>query len=128
MITVLARVVVGAFGLAVFVLSIWGMFAPLKLIDLVKSVANRKGGLYFAVIVRVILGAALIVAAAASRFPTTFEVLGWLTLAAAVGLLLVGRRGMSRVIAWFERCSPALMRAWLLLGLAFGGVLLYGVL
>jgi hypothetical protein len=127
-ITGLARIVIGAFGLAVFVLSIWGMFAPLKLIELVKSIAVGKWGMHVAVIVRIVLGAALIVAAAQSRFPTAFQVLGWLTLAAALGLLLVGQRGMGRVVAWFEHFSPALVRAWLLLGLAFGGVLFYGVL
>ncbi|MGK2924903.1 MAG: hypothetical protein ACSLE2_04725 [Lysobacterales bacterium] len=127
MIVEVSQVVVLIFGMVICGLSAWGIFAPEKLVKIVKSVMNRDLGIHVAVIVRVLLGVALILAAEESRFPAVFQALGWIAILATVIIAFVGRERLRRVIAWFDRFSPTLVRVWLLFGIAFGGFLIYGV-
>lgn len=121
-----ARIVVQAFGLMIGLLSLWGMVAPDKLIKLVSNVATNPNGLPAAVTVRVVMGAALLVAAEAARFPTTFMVLGWIVIAAAVGLLIMGSARMQKLVEWVGRWPQSLVRIWLVFGAIFGAFLVYG--
>ena len=128
MIIQLSQFVVVALGTTVFVLSAWGIFSPAALIKMVAQAIDQGYGMYVGVIVRLVLGAALVIAAPVSHFPTVFQVLGWIAIAAAVGLILIGRERVRRIIARFEQLSSSAIRAWLLFGMAFGGFLVYGVL
>jgi hypothetical protein len=56
-----------------------------------------------------------------------FEILGWFAIVAAVVILFAGRDRLRRFVAWFEQSSPAMIRVWLLFGIAFGAFLVYGV-
>ncbi len=123
-----SQIVVLAFGAFMCAVSLWGMLAPKKMMQLVNGVMDKEWGIYFAVIVRLLLGAALILAASGSRFPEFFEILGWIAIIAAVGILLMGRERLRRFVGWFNRLSPTVIRAWLLFGIAFGAILVYGVL
>jgi len=94
----------------------------------VTSAMDKSWGIYVAVIVRLILGSALIIVAPASLFPIVFQVLGVIAIVAAIVLLLMGRERMRRFIAWFSaRFSAPIVRLWLLFGAAFGGFIVYGV-
>lgn len=126
MIVNLASIAVRAFGAVIALLCLWGMLSPRGLIGLAKRVAQNSAGLGLAVGVRVILGAALLTAAQVSSFPRSFTVLGWVAILAAIGLLIMGRSGMSRVIGWATRLSPKMVRVWLVLGLLFGAFLIFG--
>lgn len=121
-----ARVVVQAFGALIVVASVWGMIWPQGLVRLVRRVASNTAGLGFAVGIRIVLGAALLTAAQVSRFPTTFTVLGWLAIVAAIGLLIMGRGRMAELVNWISRWSPTAIRAWLVVGLLFGAFLIFG--
>ena len=116
-------------GVAVTLLAAWGLFVPAKLMTWVSTVMDNAWGIYVAVIVRLSLGIALIIAAPASPFPVVFQVLGAIAILAAVALALMGRGPVRKIIAWFsEQISAAVIRVWLLFGIAFGGFLIYGVL
>lgn len=127
MIVSVSQGVVLILGIVIGTLSAWGIYAPEKIIEFVKGALNRDLGIHVAVIVRVLLGVALILAAEESRFPVVFQALGWIAIFAAVIIAFLGRERLRRVIAWFDRFSPTLVRVWLLLGIAFGGFLIYGV-
>lgn len=127
MISLASQSIVFLIGLLVSVLSVWGCFVPDRLTKLVMRVVDQDWGIYFAVVVRLLMGAALIVAAPVSKFPVVFEVLGWIAIVAAIALILIGRERMAALIAWFVRCPAWLMRLWLLFGMAFGGFLIYGI-
>ena len=115
-------------GVTIIVLAGWGIFAPEKLMTLVTSAMDKSWGIYIAVVVRLVLGSALIIVAPASKFPIVFQVLGVIAIVAAIALLLMGRERMRRFLAWFsERFSTPMIRLWLLFGVAFGGFLVYGV-
>lgn len=128
MIVTASYVLVMVLGVTVLMLAAWGIFSPDSLVRMVTNAMDQSYGMYLAVIVRLILGAALIIVAPVSRFPVIFEVLGWLTLIAAAGVIIVGRERIRRVLAWFAQSSAAMIRLWLLFGMAFAGFLVYGVL
>ncbi len=128
MLQISSQFVVILIGVIVAVLSAWGLAVPDRLIALVSSAMHERWGMLVAVIVRLLLGAALILAAPASRFPALFEILGWLAIVAAVVLLVMGRDRMRALIGWFAGMPSAAVRIWLAFGLAFGGCLVYGVL
>jgi hypothetical protein len=116
-------------GVTVMMITGWGVFAPEKLLMFVTSVMDKFWGVYVAVIVRLVLGTALIIAAPASRFPIIFQAMGAIAVAAAIVLAVMGRARIRRFITWWsKRFSVPLVRLWLLFGLAFGGFLVYGVL
>lgn len=121
-----ARFAVIVFGLLICGMCLWGFVKPVGLIGLVKTVARGPTGIYVAVGVRVVLGAALIAIAPFAMFPLLFRILGWVTLAAALGLLIVRRRGMLWVLGLFDGVSPTFIRMWLVFGLVFGALLVYG--
>lgn len=121
--------VVLVFGVTIFVAAGWGIFAPEKLLTLVTSTIDQHWGIYFAVIVRLVLGAALIGVAPASLFPIVFQALGLIAIVAALALLVAGRERIREFIVWWsERFSTLIIRMWLLFGMAFGAFLVYGVL
>ena len=129
MVILASQITVLVIGVTVFVLAGWGIFAPEKLKSLVASAMDKYWGIYSAVIVRLVLGSALIVVAPASRFPVVFQVLGLLTIVAAIVVALMGRERIRRFLAWFsEQFSAPIVRLWLLFGMAFAGFLVYGVL
>lgn len=129
MVIVVSKIVVLTLGFVVFLLAAWGVVVPDALMKLVKSTMDQRWGLHFAVVVRLALGAALIGVAPVARFPVTFQVLGVITLIAAVGLAIAGPVRLRRFLHWWvERFSALANRLWLLFGMAFGAFLVYGVL
>jgi hypothetical protein len=129
MLIFVSQIIVLALGVTIIMLAGWGMFVPGNLVTLVTSVMDQQWGIYFAVIVRLVLGAALIIAAPASPFPIVFQALGWIAIVAAVALALLGRERVRKfVVGWFRRFAAPTIRLWLVFGMAFGGVLIYGVL
>ena len=70
-------------GISVCVLSAWGIYTPARLVKLVSGVMDQGSGIYIAVIVRLLLGVALIIVAPDSRFPAAFQVLGLIWLQAS---------------------------------------------
>ena len=124
---VASQFLVGAFGILIAGLAIWGIVVPRRLIDFVKGAMARPWGLRVAVGVRFLLGFALLIAASASMFPTTFRVLGWIAIAAAIALPVLGRKFINSLLGSVEAWPPLAIRAWLLLGAAFGGFLVHAV-
>ena len=122
-----SQIVVLALGVIVCALSVWGMVAPDKLWKLVNGAMEKNWGIYVAVVVRLLLGATLVIIAPESRFPLVFEILGWFAIVAAVIILFAGRDRLRRFVAWFEQSSQTMIRVWLLFGIAFGAFLVYGI-
>jgi len=122
-----SQIIVLAFGVMVCALSLWGFFAPGKLVKLVNDAMEKDWGIYVAVVARLLLGAALIVVAPDSRLPLVFEILGCFAIVAAVIILFAGRDRLRRFVAWFEQSSQAMIRVWLLFGAAFGAFLIYAI-
>ena len=123
-----SQIVVLVFGVVICLVSVWGIFVPQKLMKWVTETMDKNWGLYLAVIVRVVLGSALILAAPGSLYPLVFLVLGWIAIAAAAAIALMGKERLHKLVNWcLERFSATAIRLWLLFGIAFGGMLIYGI-
>ena len=124
----LSRFIVLAAGVSLCGMSVWGFLQPRKLMKWVKDTMDADWGFWFAILVRVLLGVALITAAPASKFPSGFWVVGWIAITAAIAVAVMGREMLRKFVQWFlDQFSPALIRFWLLFALTFGGFLIYGV-
>jgi hypothetical protein len=104
-----------------------GFVVPTLLTRLVPWFLQLPGALAIAVAVRIAIGVALIVAAPDTRYPFAFQILGGLMLLAAAVLPLLGIARITRLVNWVAGWPPLAMRAWLVLGFAFGAFLVYGI-
>ena len=118
---------VAVFGVLIAMLGLVGVAAPQKLIAIVQKVWTPHPGLYLAISLRLLLGVALLVAAPESAAPRALWVLGWLAVAAAVAIPCLGFSRTLRFIGWWTHRPPALIRAWSLAALVFGGFLVTAV-
>jgi len=78
-----------------------------------------------AVVVRLILGALLIYQSDISKFPMAIEVIGWLSIVAAIFLAVMGRRNFNRLMSWALSLSKPFGRVGGVFAVAFGAFLIY---
>jgi len=78
-----------------------------------------------AVVVRLVLGALLIYQSNISKFPFVIEVIGWLSIVAAIFLAVMGRRNFNRLMSWALSLSKHFGRVGGVLAVAFGAFLIY---
>lgn len=126
MVTVYAQAAVVTVGVVLALICLLGIAAPTLIVGTVERTTAARGGMVVAVVVRLVLGFALLLASPRVRWPDLFAALGWLTLATAVVLPLFGRRRVLSVVDWIRGLHPVVARIWLLVGLLFGLMLAYG--
>ena len=80
-----------------------------------------------AVVVRIILGVALISYAGQSKYPIVLEVLGWISLAAALVLGVIGRSNFKRLMKWALDLASSYGRVGGFFAVLFGSFLVYAV-
>jgi len=78
-----------------------------------------------AVVIRLVLGALLIYQSNISKFPFVIEVIGWLSIVAAIFLAVMGRRNFNRLMSWALSLSKPFSRVGGILAVAFGAFLIY---
>ena len=127
MATSVLQAIILLLGVVVCFFSACGVYAPIKLTNWARSVWVKKPTFLFAVIVRLVMGPVLIFAAPGSRFPVFFEVFGWVSIVAAIVILVSGRDRTGRLVDWFERFPALVIRLWCLFGVFFGAFLIYGM-
>ena len=123
----LFKIIVLTIAILTGLLCVYGIVRPGDLIDRVNRVWRHRSGLYIAVIVRLIFGAALIALAAQTKFPLAIKIIGYIAIIAAILIPVMGRERIGDLLNWFERADALLARLWLSAGLAFAGFLLYAV-
>ena len=98
---------------------------PDTVYGILRNNLERPGLHLLAVIVRIVLGVLLVYLSAASKFPLAIEILGWVSLAAALVLALIGRHRFKRLMNWALARSKPVERAGGVAAVCFGGFLLY---
>ena len=98
---------------------------PALVFDFLKRQSDQPMIQILAVVIRLILGYLLVSQAAASRFPLTIEILGWIAIAAAIMLAVIGRERFKRLMRWAFSLAGSLGRFAGLLATAFGAFLIY---
>ena len=78
-----------------------------------------------AVLVRLIIGALLVSQSSLSRYPLVIEILGWLSIVAAVSLAVMGRHNFHRLMSWALKILKPYGRVGGVFAAAFGGFLIH---
>jgi len=78
-----------------------------------------------AVVIRLVIGALLIYQSSISKFPLVIEVIGWLSIVAAIFLAVMGRRNFNRLMSWALSLSKPFGRIGGILAVVFGAFLIY---
>ena len=78
-----------------------------------------------AVVIRIVLGSLLIYQSSISKFPLVIEVIGWLSIVAAILLAVMGGRNFNRLMSWALSLSKPFGRVGGVLAVAFGAFLIY---
>ena len=78
-----------------------------------------------AVVVRLVIGALLIYQSGISKFPFVIEVIGWLSIVAAIIIAVMGRHNFNRLMSWALSLSKPLGHVGGVLAVAFGAFLIY---
>lgn len=115
------------FGIATIVAGIIIVVNPATVFGLLRRKLESLGLHILAVVVRIILGAALIICAAESKYPTAILILGWISIVAAAVLGIIGRPNFKRLMSWALNVAPSFGRLGGLLAILFGGFLIHAV-
>jgi hypothetical protein len=104
-----------------------GFVAP-GVLAAVVSALHGPLGLTLATVLRLTLGAALFLAAPASRAPLVFRALGAVTF--GIGLLtpLIGVARFDTILDWWATLDPPVARMWSACALAIGSAIAYGII
>lgn len=113
------------FGALICVAGIVILFDPEIVFGFLRKNADRISLQVLAVVVRLVLGAALVYQSDVSRYPVAIEIIGWLSIVAAVFFAVIGRVRFRRLMAWALSRAKYLGRVGGLLALAFGTFLIH---
>ncbi len=119
------KTVIALVGVAICLAGLIILITPEKF----RNIMNRFAGqprFLFAVIARILIGAILLYEAANLRFMLAMQIIGGISILAAVVLLLMGLGRMDRMIDWFmSKMADNVMRVWSVFAIDFGAFLVY---
>jgi len=93
-----------------------------------KKYGDKLSFHLIAIIVRLLLGVALVMGASESRYPLGLQAFGWLSIIAALALAVIGRAYFKEIIGWALKLSPKFQRSGGILGILTACFLAYAVL
>jgi hypothetical protein len=113
-------------GLFVMSVGVFGLAAPSALLR-AADYATTPIGLYAAAALRIGIGIVLLLVAPTTRAPKLIRVFGGIAIAAGVITAFVGVDRARAMLAWENAQGTTLIRLSALLGLLFGGFLVFSV-
>lgn len=114
-------------GLMIALVGGVGVVAPTVVAALMAALHGLLG-LVVVASLRLVLGAALFVAAPASRAPLVFRALGAVTFATGMFTSLIGVEHFNSLLAWWTMQDSQLVRTWALCTASFGALVAYGII
>ena len=111
-------------GAAIALVGLFGVVTPALFRRMLGSWDSEPRFL-FAIIFRLLMGTVLLLAADELRFSLVMKILGWLTIAAALGIPVLGRDRLDQLLNWWLSRSDGLLRLSTALVIVFGGFLIY---
>ncbi len=118
-------VVIILFGTLTFLAGVIMLIHPKGIFNFLSNYSEKRSLHILAVVVRLILGALLLYQSRNSRFPPAIEIIGWLSIAAAVTFALIGRRNFKRLMTWALSLSKPIYRLSGFVAMGFGAFLVY---
>ncbi len=112
-------------GALTFLAGVVILISPEVIYGYLRSNIDKLTIHILAVVVRLIIGALLISQSSLSKYPLVIEILGWLSIVAALSLAAMGRHNFQRLISWALTFVNPYGRAAGIFAAAFGGFLIY---
>lgn len=102
------------------------MLQPGRLPGLVAR-SLSGAGLYLVVLIRLLLGSALLAVATGSQHEWLLQALGWLTVCAGLFLVVIPPAALNRMAGWVSSWPGVLVRIVMLLPAAYGVFIAYAM-
>lgn len=115
------------FGVFILLAGAVILVKPSLIFDLFHSNLESFGLHALAVVVRLILGIALVTYAAESKYPVALQMLGWISITAAMIFLVIGRSRFKDLLTWALSVTEPVVRIAGIFAILFGGFLIYAV-
>ena len=116
-----------AFGVLIVALGVFGLVSPSKLLRL-EEYSRKLPVRYIASAIRLLMGAALFLAAPASRATGVLRTLGIFIFVTGVITLFFDSERFRKLVDWWSAHGPALARVWAALALVLGIFLVYALI
>ena len=113
------------FGVLTLLAGIVIVINPEVIFGFLRSNHDKLAIHILAVVVRLIIGALLISQSGLSKYPLVIEILGWLSVVAALSLAVMGRYNFHRLMSWALKFFKPFGRVGGVFAAAFGGFLIY---
>jgi hypothetical protein len=117
--------VVIVFGVLITLAGLYMAVQPARFIDRIESLGDRTWVYAAAIGVRAVLGLILVQQAMNSKFPLIIEILGWISLAAAALLAMLGRRRFTRLMLWITARARPIAPVGGVFAVLFGAFLVF---
>jgi len=101
------------------------VFNPEIIFGFLRNNLDKLSLHILAVVVRLVLGALLIYQSGISKFPIAIEIIGWLSIVAAISLAVIGSRNFKRLMSWALSLSKSFGRVGGIVAVVFGAFLIY---
>jgi len=116
---------IGVIGFLIVGIGLWGMATPGGLRRFMRNILARDQFIGLAAGLRFAIGVIFIIGADTTRIPLATSILGWITIAAAVGVVLMGRERLAGWAEWWLQRPDTLIRTWLIAAIAFGAFIVW---
>ena len=113
------------FALLTFIAGVIILFDPEIIFGVITDNLDKPVLQVVAIVLRLVLGILLIECATLSRFPLTIEVFGWLSIAAALTFMIIGRANFLRLMNRALSLLKPYGRVGGVLAAGFGAFLFY---
>ena len=113
------------FGALTLLAGIVIVIKPEVIFGLLRNNLDKLVIQILAVVVRLFIGALLINQSNVSKFPLAIEIIGWLSIFAAICLAVMGRHNFNRLMSWALSFSRPYGRVGGVIAATFGSFLIY---
>ena len=113
------------FGILIFLSGIVILINPEIIFGYLRKNLDKPMMQVLAVVIRIVLGAFMVLESNISRFPITIEVLGWFSIGAALVLGIIGRKLFNSIMTWALSLSKSFGRLGGIGAIVFGAFLFY---
>ena len=118
-------IVIIIFGALTLLAGIIIIVNPENIFGLLSKHSDKLEMQILAVVVRLVLGVLLIYQSGVSKYPLVIEIIGWLSIVAAVFFAVIGRNNFMRLISWALSFAKPFGRVGGFVAVCFGTFLVY---
>ncbi len=113
------------FGALTFLAGVVLMIKPDIVFGFLRKNLEKTSLYFLAIVVRIVLGVILIYQSDVSRFPMTIQIIGWLSIIAALSFFVIRHEKFKRLMQWALSLGDSVSRMGGSAAIVFGAFLIY---